>query len=64
MRPSTYKIFDATTSEWLQDDESTWSDDFDAAAEFTDSELADDIRVRETRTDGVRHVTIVMGLME
>lgn len=58
-------IYDATTNDWLQEDENTWDTNYTTAAFFSDPELAEAIRVRETRTtDGIEHVTIVMGVME
>lgn len=33
---------------WLADDERSWTLDFNSAAVFTDKELAEEIRLRET----------------
>lgn len=45
-----YYVFDPSRG-WLQDDEKSWSDDFNGAAEFNTAELANDIGKRETSTD-------------
>lgn len=51
-------IYNATRHQWLRDDEKSWTSDHDEAACFTDAQLAEDIRERETRDDDV---TFVMG---
>lgn len=52
-----YYVFNASRSQWLQDDEHTWGD-FSGAVEFTRADLAESIRQRETKNDDA---TFTMG---
>ena len=54
-----YYVFRSSDNTWLQDDEHTWKADFGTAAAFTDAQLAEDIRLRETKGDET--ATYVLG---
>lgn len=52
-------VFNSTRNAWLQDDERSWGS-FAGAAEFTDAQLAEDIRQRETSGDDVTYTMSAM----
>jgi hypothetical protein len=51
-------IYNATRNKWLSDDEKSWVGFDDGVAEFTEGneQLAEDIRLRETKNDDVTFV--------
>lgn len=55
-----FYVFNQTRNAWLQDDEKSWGD-FTGAQAFTDAQLAEDIRERETKGDDT---TYTFGFMQ